>query len=155
EMYRELSSDRGPAYLKLTHLPESTISETENILHRTERPSRGTFHANLRHDYRTHDVQMHISDPGLFSVHSAAGVCVAELAWMSVPGLYAAGDLACVPHNYMFGAFVYGDIAAQSAIEHAAGVDHVELPADQVEAAHELIYRPLGNPDGPPQPQVE
>ena len=29
------------------------------------------------------------------------------------------------------------------------------LPADQVAAAHELIYRPLRHPDGPPQPQVE
>ena len=29
------------------------------------------------------------------------------------------------------------------------------LPEDQIAAAHELIYRPLRNPDGPPQPQVE
>ena len=28
-------------------------------------------------------------------------------------------------------------------------------PQDQIAAAHELIYRPLRNPDGPPQPQVE
>ncbi|MGW7369612.1 ATP-binding cassette domain-containing protein [Streptomyces sp. NPDC054841] len=30
-----------------------------------------------------------------------------------------------------------------------------ELPQDQLTAAHELIYRPLRNPEGPPQPQVE
>ena len=29
------------------------------------------------------------------------------------------------------------------------------LPDDQVREAHELIYRPLRHPDGPPQPQVE
>jgi succinate dehydrogenase/fumarate reductase flavoprotein subunit len=28
------------------------------------------------------------------------------------------------------------------------------LPEDQI-AAHELVYRPLRNPDGPVQPQVE
>ena len=28
-------------------------------------------------------------------------------------------------------------------------------PADQIAEAHELIYRPLRNPDGPPQQQVE
>jgi succinate dehydrogenase/fumarate reductase flavoprotein subunit len=155
EMHRELSSERGPAYLKLTHLPESTISQIENILHRTERPSRGTFHANRGHDYRTHDVEMHISEVGLCSGHSSSGVWVDEHAATTVPGLYAAGDMACVPHNYMVGAFVYGDIAATSAIAHAGTVGHVDPPADQVEAAHELIYRPLGNPDGPPQPQVE
>ena len=32
---------------------------------------------------------------------------------------------------------------------------HAQLPEDQVLAAHELAYRPLSNPDGPPQPQVE
>lgn len=155
EMYAELQSARGPAYLKMTHLPESTIAEIEEILHRTERPSRGTFHENRGHDYRTHDVQMHISEVGLCSGHSSSGVWVDEHAATSVPGLFAAGDLACVPHNYMVGAFVFGEIAANSAIEYSAGVDHVELPADQVEAAHALIYRPLTNPDGAPQPQVE
>jgi succinate dehydrogenase/fumarate reductase flavoprotein subunit len=155
EMHRELSSERGPAYLKLTHLPDSTIDQIEHILHRTERPSRGTFHANRGHDYRTHDVEMHISEIGLCSGHSSSGVWVDEHAATTVPGLYAAGDLACVPHNYMVGAFVYGDIAATSALAHAAAVDHADAPADQVEAAHELIYRPLRQPDGPPQPQVE
>jgi succinate dehydrogenase/fumarate reductase flavoprotein subunit len=155
EMHRELTSNRGPAYLKTTHLPDSTIDQIEHILHRTERPSRGTFHANRGHDYRTHDVEMHISEIGLCSGHSSSGVWVDEHAATTVPGLYAAGDMACVPHNYMVGAFVYGDIAATSAVAHAATVDHAEAPADQVAAAHELIYRPLAQPDGPPQPQVE
>jgi succinate dehydrogenase/fumarate reductase flavoprotein subunit len=155
EMHRELSSDRGPAYLKVSHLPDSTIEQIEGILHRTERPSRGTFHANRGHDYRTDDVEMHISEIGLCSGHSSSGVWVDEHAATTVAGLYAAGDLACVPHNYMVGAFVYGDIAATSALAHAATVDHAEARADQVEAAHELIYRPLRHPDGPPQTQVE
>ncbi len=82
------------------------------MLHRTERPSRGHFHANRGHDYRTHDVEMHISEIGLCSGHSSSGVWVDEHAATTVPGLYAAGDMACVPHNYMLGAFVYGEIAA-------------------------------------------
>jgi succinate dehydrogenase/fumarate reductase flavoprotein subunit len=157
EMHDELASDRGPAYLKLSHLPESTIEQIEGILHRTERPSRGTFHANRGHDYRTHDVEMHISEIGLCSGHSSSGVWVDEHAATTVPGLYAAGDLACVPHNYMVGAFVYGDIAATSALAHAEAVDHAdpEAAAATIDEAHELIYRPLRQPDGPPQTQVE
>jgi succinate dehydrogenase/fumarate reductase flavoprotein subunit len=50
---------------------------------------------------------------------------------------------------------VFGDIAGTSAAAHARGAGHPALPEDQVLAAHELTYRPLGNPDGPPQPQVE
>jgi succinate dehydrogenase/fumarate reductase flavoprotein subunit/HEAT repeat protein len=156
EVKREIESARGPIYLKVSHLPDETLTALENILHTTERPTRGTFHANRGHDYRTHDVEMHISEIGLCSGHSASGVWVDEHARTTVPGLYAAGDLACVPHNYMIGAFVYGDLAGEHAASTVADVAAPEvLPDDQLKEAHELIYRPLRQPDGPPQPQVE
>jgi succinate dehydrogenase/fumarate reductase flavoprotein subunit/HEAT repeat protein len=154
EVAREIASARGPIYLKLTHLPGETISALENILHTTERPTRGTFHAGRGHDYRTHDVEMHISEIGLCGGHSASGVWVDEHGGTTVPGLYAAGDLACVPHNYMIGAFVFGDLAGSHAAAGAAPPEGA-LPEEQIRAAHELVYRPLSNPDGPPQPQVE
>ncbi|MFB6892053.1 fumarate reductase/succinate dehydrogenase flavoprotein subunit [Kitasatospora sp. NPDC056327] len=154
EFAAELASDRGPVFLRTTHLPEESVRALEDILHTTERPTRGTFHAGRGHDYRTHDVEMHISEIGLCGGHSASGVQVDEDAATTVPGLYAAGDLACVPHNYMIGAFVFGDLAGTHAAAHLPAV-RAELPPDQVEAAHALVYRPLRNPGGPPQPQVE
>ncbi|ORW26061.1 oxidoreductase [Mycobacterium palustre] len=156
EVKGEIDSARGPIYLKVSHLPDETLTALENILHTTERPTRGTFHANRGHDYRTHDVEMHISEIGLCSGHSASGVWVDEHARTTVPGLYAAGDLACVPHNYMIGAFVFGDLAGTDAASVSTKTAAPqELPSDQLRAAHELIYRPLRHPDGPPQPQVE
>ncbi|OBJ90798.1 fumarate reductase/succinate dehydrogenase flavoprotein subunit [Mycobacterium asiaticum] len=156
EVKSEIDSARGPIYLKVSHLPDETLTALENILHTTERPTRGTFHANRGHDYRTHDVEMHISEIGLCSGHSASGVWVDEHARTTVPGLYAAGDLACVPHNYMIGAFVFGDLAGEHAASTIAETAAPQqLPPDQLRAAHELIYRPLRHPDGPPQPQVE
>ncbi|MFE0474122.1 fumarate reductase/succinate dehydrogenase flavoprotein subunit [Streptomyces sp. NPDC058947] len=153
EFAAEVASDRGPVYLKLSHLPEESVSALETILHSTERPTRGTFHSGRGHDYRTHDVEMHISEIGLCGGHSASGVRVDDHARTTVPRLYAAGDLACVPHNYMIGAFVFGDLAGADAAQYTAYEG--TLPADQLREAHELIYRPLRNPDGPPQPQVE
>ncbi|MFI2204028.1 fumarate reductase/succinate dehydrogenase flavoprotein subunit [Streptomyces sp. NPDC020192] len=153
EFAAEVASDRGPVYLKLSHLPEESVSALESILHSTERPTRGTFHAGRGHDYRTHDVEMHISEIGLCGGHSASGVRVDDHARTTVPCLYAAGDLACVPHNYMIGAFVFGDLAGADAARFTTYEG--ELPADQIREAHELIYRPLRNPDGPPQAQVE
>ncbi|MEV2225619.1 fumarate reductase/succinate dehydrogenase flavoprotein subunit [Nocardia vinacea] len=156
EVKREIESARGPIYLKVSHLPDETLTTLEGILHTTERPTRGTFHANRGHDYRTHDIEMHISEIGLCGGHSASGVWVDEHARTTVPGLYAAGDLACVPHNYMIGAFVFGDLAGGHAASTLSGVAApIELPEEQLAAAHELIYRPLQQPDGPPQPQVE
>ncbi|MFJ9643927.1 fumarate reductase/succinate dehydrogenase flavoprotein subunit [Streptomyces sp. NPDC101206] len=153
EFAAELASDRGPVYLKLSHLPEESVASLESILHTTERPTRGTFHANRGHDYRTHDIEMHISEIGLCGGHSASGVRVDDHARTTVPRLYAAGDLASVPHNYMIGAFVFGDLAGEDAAQYTAYEG--PLPAEQVAAAHELVYRPLRHPDGPPQPQVE
>jgi succinate dehydrogenase/fumarate reductase flavoprotein subunit/HEAT repeat protein len=156
EVKSEIDSARGPIYLKISHLPDETLTALENILHTTERPTRGTFHSNRGHDYRTHDVEMHISEIGLCSGHSASGVWVDEHARTTVPGLYAAGDMACVPHNYMIGAFVFGDLAGTDAAASQADVAAPQgLPEDQLRSAHELIYRPLRHPDGPPQPQVE
>ncbi|MFK0050346.1 fumarate reductase/succinate dehydrogenase flavoprotein subunit [Streptomyces sp. NPDC090741] len=153
EFAAELASDRGPVYLKLSHLPEESVSALESILHTTERPTRGTFHEGRGHDYRTHDIEMHISEIGLCGGHSASGVRVDDHARTTVPRLYAAGDLASVPHNYMIGAFVFGDLAGEDAAQYTAYEG--PLPAEQVAAAHELVYRPLRRPDGPPQPQVE
>ncbi|MFH8568623.1 fumarate reductase/succinate dehydrogenase flavoprotein subunit [Streptomyces sp. NPDC017993] len=153
EFAAEVASERGPVYLKLSHLPEESVAALEGILHTTERPTRGTFHAGRGHDYRTHDIEMHISEIGLCGGHSASGVRVDEHARTTVPGLYAAGDLACVPHNYMIGAFVFGDLAGADAAR--CTPYEGELPATQLRDAHELIYRPLRHPEGPPQPQVE
>ncbi|MCR3750327.1 fumarate reductase/succinate dehydrogenase flavoprotein subunit [Lentzea californiensis] len=153
EVAAEIASARGPIYLKTTHLPEESITALEGILHSTERPSRGTFHSGRGHDYRTHDIEMHISEIGLCGGHSASGVWVDENGLTTVPGLYAAGDLACVPHNYMIGAFVFGDLAGAHASAHFERP--AALPAGQVAEAHELIFRHSRQPDGPPQPQVE
>lgn len=157
EVKSEIDSARGPIYLKVSHLPEETLGELEAILHTTERPTRGTFHANRGHDYRTHDIEMHVSEIGLCGGHSASGVWVDENARTTVPGLYAAGDLACVPHNYMIGAFVFGELAGADAVRHARTVP-AETPDGldvQISAAYDLIYGPARRPDGPPQPQVE
>ncbi|WP_163361071.1 FAD-binding protein, partial [Escherichia coli] len=72
--------------------------------HSNERPSRGRFHERRGTNYRRRPVEMHISEIGFCSGHSASGVFVDEHARTTVPGLYAVGDMASVPHNYMLGA---------------------------------------------------
>jgi len=61
-----------------------------------------------------------------------------------------AGDLACVPHNYMIGAFVYGDLAGEHAASTIADAAAPQaLPEDQLKDAHELVYGPLRRPRRP------
>jgi len=155
EFYNELQGGNGPVFLKMTHLAEETIQTIETILHTNERPSRGRFHAGRGTDYRQQMVEMHISEIGLCSGHSASGVWVDEHARTTVPGLHAAGDLACVPHNYMLGAFVYGRLAGESAAAYCAAHALADVDAAQVEAERARVWAPLHRTDGLPPNQVE
>lgn len=77
-VYQELESGNGPVYLKVDHLAEETIQTIEEILHTNERPSRGRFHEGRGTNYRQDMVEMHISEIGFCSGHSASGVWVNE-----------------------------------------------------------------------------
>ena len=155
EVWKELNSGKGPINLKMTHLDEDTISEIESILWTNERPSRGRFHEGRDEDYRTNGVEMNISEIGLCSGHSASGVWVNENAETTVPGLYAAGDMASVPHNYMIGAFVFGRLAGMNAIGYSQDLEHVDPDPEFLEAEKARIYHPLNQPEGIPHTQVE
>jgi succinate dehydrogenase/fumarate reductase flavoprotein subunit len=155
ELHRELQSERGPVYLKLTHLAPETITEIERVLHRTERPSRGRFHLGRGHEYGSDLVEMHISEIGLCSGHSASGVWVDEHGATTLPGLYAAGDMACVPHNYLLGAMTYGKICAQNALAHLAAVPQAPIDAEAVAAERRRVFAPATRPRGIPPHQYE
>ncbi len=158
EFYRELHSEKGPVYLKLNHLAPETLTEIERVLHRTERPSRGRFHQGRGNSYDRDLVEMHISEIGLCSGHSGSGVWVNEKGETTVPGLYAAGDMACVPHNYLLGALTYGKLCANHALDYLKEAPESpsspELDA-QVEAERARVLAPLSRPNGIPHHQFE
>ena len=148
EFWRELQSGTGPVFLKLDHLADETISEIETILHTNERPSRGRFHERRGTNYRHRMVEMHISEIGFCSGHSASGVWVNEQAETTVPGLYAAGDMASVPHNYMLGRVRERRHRRRNAADYCAEVD---LPAHDpvdVAAEQERVLAPTRREDG-------
>jgi succinate dehydrogenase/fumarate reductase flavoprotein subunit len=155
EFFRELEGGKGPVFLKLDHLADETIDEIEEILHTNERPSRGRFHERRGTNYHEKMVEMHISEIGFCSGHSASGVWVDEHARTTVPGLYSAGDMACVPHNYMLGAFVYGEIAGEDAAEYASNNERVLPDEADVARERERVLAPLKREDGISPYQME
>lgn len=155
EFYKELQSGNGPVFLRLNHLHKETAEHIEQILHTVERPSRGRFHEARGTHYAETMIEMHISEIGFCSGHSASGVFVDEFARTTVPGLYAAGDMASVPHNYMLGAFTNGAIAGEHAIDFAAEVDFEEFDRADVAREQERVLAPTRREDGIPPNQIE
>lgn len=155
EFFNELQSGKGPVFLKLNHLHSDTVSEIETILHTVERPTRGLFHEGRGTNYREEMVEMHISEIGFCSGHSASGVYVDEFARTTVPGLYAAGDMASVPHNYMLGAFTNGAVAGEDAAEYALNVDFAQFDAAEIGRERERVLAPTKREDGIPPNQIE
>lgn len=155
EFFHELQSGKGPVFLKLDHLHGKTIEEIENTLHGVERPTRGRFHQNRGTDYRRQMIEMHISEIGFCSGHSASGVYVDDNARTSVQGLYAAGDMASVPHNYMLGAFTNGAIAGEDAMDFAQDVDFADYDSGQIDEERARIFGPTTRDDGIPPNQIE
>jgi succinate dehydrogenase/fumarate reductase flavoprotein subunit len=155
EFFNELQSGKGPVFLKLNHLHEDTISEIETILHKVERPTRGLFHEGRGTDYRRQMIEMHISEIGFCSGHSASGVFVDDFARTTIPGLYAAGDMASVPHNYMLGAFTNGAIAGEDAATYAGEVDFADIDQGAIALEKERVLAPTKREDGIPPNQIE
>src|SRR5262245_20844945 len=155
EFFNELQSGKGPVFLKINHLHENTVAEIESTLHKVERPTRGLFQQGRGVDYRSESIEMHISEIGFCSGHSASGVFVDDNARTTVPGLYAAGDMASVPHNYMLGAFTNGSVAGIDAMEFADSHDFAEFDAAEVAKERDRVMAPTKREDGIPPNQVE
>ena len=72
------------------------------------------------------------------------------------PGLYAAGDMACVPHNYLLGALTYGKICARErAATTSASVERRPALDERLRSPSERarVFAPLARPNGIPHHQ--
>lgn len=128
---------RGPLRIRLSHLPRETIEEIESILFSTERPVQERFFKSRGIDFRKNDIELWPTECQLCGGHGLSGVYVNERAEGGVPGLFVAGDAACVPKQHLTGAFVFGEVAAENAVSFIAGNRATRLDPDQVHAAEE------------------
>ena len=128
---------RGPLRIRLSHLPVHVIEEIENILFSTERPVQERFFKNRGIDFRKKDIELWPTECQLCGGHGISGIYVNERAEAGVPGLFAAGDAACVPKQHLTGAFVFGEVAAENAASFIAGHETPKLDSTRVSSAEE------------------
>ncbi|NQU04337.1 MAG: FAD-binding protein, partial [Syntrophaceae bacterium] len=133
-MLVEHHEGKGPLRIIMSHLPEKKIREIEDILFTTERPVQERFFKGRGVDFRSGEIELWPTECFLCGGHGQTGVRVNENAETTVQGLYAAGDTSLVARGHLSGAFIIGEIAAESATEFAAGAGGTDVETDQVSA---------------------
>jgi len=133
-MLQEHNDLRGPLRIQMSHLPEDRLREIEDILFTTERPVCERFYKGRGIDFRSGEIELWPTETFLCGGHGLTGVRVNENAETCIPGLYAAGDTSLVARGHLSGAFVFGEIAAESATEYAARNGTGELDRDPIDA---------------------
>jgi len=132
-----LYEGRGPLRIQLSHLKPEVIDEIERILFSTERPVSERFFKNRGVDFRKRDIELWTTECQLCGGHGLSGVYVNEKTETGVPGLFVAGDVACVPKQHLTGAFVFGQIAAEQAVEFIATQPKVNVDEQRVKAVEQ------------------
>lgn len=143
EIYEELKADRGPIYLDMRHLPEERIREIEAVMFSSERPTRRDFFRGRSINFNRDLVELHITEPCLCSGHGLTGVVINSRAETSLKGLFAAGDVAAVPWQYLTGAFVFGSIVGVNAARYVARVEMPKVDEQIVEEEAERLEHHL------------
>ena len=136
-------------YERFSHLPENEIQGIENIWFNSERQHPIISYFRERNiDIRKDDIEYGYEDISLCSGHGSSGIKVDTETATSIQGLYAAGDVACVPVQYLSGAFVYGEVAGQEAVKFAENAQDRDVDQDFAQKHADNIFAQLDRPAG-------
>lgn len=151
-MVAEFRAGRGPLFIRMSHLPDAKVREIEHILFSTERPAMQRFFEGRGVDFRKRDIELHPTETFLCGGHGMTGCVVNEHGESNVEGLYIAGDTACVARGHLTGAFVFGQVCAERAIDRASRTVDPEVDTEQV-AAFERHVQSIADAHGDIPPQ--
>ena len=136
-------------YEKFSHLPEEAIQQIEEIWFASERKHPIiSFFRERNMDIRKDPVEVGFEEIALCSGHGSAGIKVDTDTSTTVKGLYACGDVACVPNQYLTGAFVFGEIAGQTAVQYAKDVNTRKIDSETIQRQAKMILAQLERADG-------
>ncbi|MFW9852896.1 MAG: FAD-dependent oxidoreductase, partial [Candidatus Thorarchaeota archaeon] len=144
-MLKELREGKGPIFIKMNHLPEERIQEIERILFTTERPIQKRFWENRGIDFREELIELGETEYQLCGGHGMTGIVVNEKAETTLRGLYAAGDVACVPFQHLTGAFVFGEVAAEEALKFVKNKNQSEVDQTLIDEEEQRLLSIIEN----------
>ena len=117
---------RGPCYLETQGISEAAEASLEKA-YLNMAPAQTMKWRETGLGPRTANVEVEGTEPYVVGGHTASGYWVDKERQTTVPGLFAAGDVAggC-PQKYVTGAFVEGKIAAEGAAKYVRQAAHTD-----------------------------
>lgn len=118
----ELKEGRGPCYLDTRHLSQEKLRELK-MAYLDMNPAIVLYWAANEIDPTREPIEIQGTEPYIVGGHCQAGYWVSPDRATTLPGLYAAGDVAGgAPYKFISGCWAEGAIAARAAVQYAYSV---------------------------------
>lgn len=155
----EYRAGRGPCYLDLRGVNARKLDGTITA-YLSMAPSSAMIMADeayyARQGGQMAPVEIAGGEPHVVGGHGLSGFWIDPQRRTTLPGLYAAGDVAGgTPKKYASGAWAEAVIAVREMIEEARGVAEPVIDAADLARERERVYAPTDSPGGVPPRDVE
>lgn len=139
----ELKEGRGPCYLDTRHLNEDEVYRLKES-YLDMYPGIVLYWAANGINPAGEPVEICGTEPYVMGGHCQAGYWIGPDRSTTLPGLFAAGDVAGGnPYKFVSGAWAEGIIAARSAASYAARVEVPRIDSEAGERLHARVFAPL------------
>jgi succinate dehydrogenase/fumarate reductase flavoprotein subunit len=148
DMRAEIRKGMSPIFIDLRDIPKKNTEDVKALMYTTERGTLKTFFEGRGVNIGRNLIEISPGDYHLCGGHGGTGIIVNEEAETNLKGLYAIGDSAWVPHQWLTGAFVFGAIAGKNAAHHASTADEYTVEDYNVEMEKARVFAPFNVIDG-------
>ncbi len=141
----EVKAGRGPCYLDTTHITEEQAHQLKSA-YLDMYPSQVLYWAATNIDPSRHPVEVQTTEPYINGGHCQGGYWVDMDRRTTVPGLFAAGDVAGgAPFKFVSGCWAEAVIAGRAAAEEIQDLPFPEVDHLQIEMEYQRAFDPLFN----------
>ncbi len=139
----EAMEGRGPCFMDTTHLTDEKVKELKKS-YLNMYPHIVLYWAANNIDPGKEPLEIATTEPYITGGHCQAGYWVTKDRETTIPGLYAAGDVAGgAPYKFVSGCWAEGAIAARSAVEYVKSREESEIQDSQIHEEEKRIFAPL------------
>ena len=142
-MFKEIKEGRGPIHFTMNHLTPEQIDDLKMSLLDMSPAFVLQWTANNIDAYQE-GIEISTSGPYIIGGHTQSGYWIDRGRRTTLPGLYAAGDVAGgAPKKYVSGCWVEGFTAAQTCLAEITSIKAERINEKGLQKEVERIYKPL------------